>query len=59
MLNYLAKELEDLNKEGLLRKPRVISAINGAREKIDGSGMSLSAPMTIWAWPSIPMPRRR
>jgi 8-amino-7-oxononanoate synthase len=35
MLNYLTKELDKLNKEGLLRKPRVISAIKGSRVKID------------------------
>jgi 8-amino-7-oxononanoate synthase len=32
----LKSELDALNREGLLRKPRVISAIDGARVKIDG-----------------------
>jgi len=35
MLNYLIKELEKLNREGLLRKPRVISATKGSCVKID------------------------
>jgi len=36
MLDFLKPELADLNREGLLRKPKVISAIDGARVKIDG-----------------------
>ena len=32
----LKAELADLNREGLLRKPKVISDIDGARVKIDG-----------------------
>lgn len=35
MLNYLNKELNKLNEEGLLRKPRIISATKGSRVKID------------------------
>lgn len=35
MLNYLNKELDKLNKEGLLRKPRIISATKSSRVKID------------------------
>jgi len=35
MLDFLKSELDVLNREGLLRKPRVISDIDGARVKID------------------------
>lgn len=35
MLDFLKSELAELNREGLLRKPRVISALDGARVKID------------------------
>jgi 8-amino-7-oxononanoate synthase len=35
MLDSLAAELAVLNREGLLRKPKVISAIDGARVRVD------------------------
>jgi len=53
MLDYLAKELDRLNLEGLLRKPKVITEVKGARVKIapprqGGSGTRTEALGGKW-----------